>query len=126
MFGVVALHSVNGAVPRDPALDPRDLVFVSLNATPLDGIVVTRRFQTLQPAAVLPHQRFHDLRRVCARFLSQGIAARVVMEKLGHSQIKLTLNTYTHVSPALGRVAAERTNDLLGPQDADGLTAGAG
>jgi hypothetical protein len=36
------------------------------------------------------------------------------------------LNTYTHVSSAIGRVAAERLNDLLGPQDADRLAAGTG
>jgi integrase len=94
--------------------DPRDLVFVSTIGTPLDGIVVTRRFQAVLAAADLPHQRFHDLRHACASLLlSQGIAARVVMEQLGHSQISLTLNTYTHVSPALGRAAADRMNDLL-------------
>jgi integrase len=94
--------------------DPRDLVFVSTIGTPLDGIVVTRRFQSVLASASLPHQRFHDLPHACASLLlSQGIAARVVMEQLGHSQISLTLNTYTHVSPALGRVAADRMNDLL-------------
>jgi integrase len=97
--------------------DPRDLVFVSTIGTPLDGIVVTRRFQALLRAAGLPHQRFHDLRHACASLLlSQGVAARVVMEQLGHSQISLTLNTYSHVSSALGRAAAERMNDLLGRQ----------
>jgi len=107
--------------------DPRDLVFVSTIGTPLDGIVVTRRFQAVLRAAGLPHQRFHDLRHACASLLlSQGVAARVVMEQLGHSQISLTLNTYTHVSSALGRVAAERMNDLLGPQDGDRLAAGVG
>jgi integrase len=107
--------------------DPRDLVFVSKLGAPLEGINVTRRFQALLRTAGLPHQRFHDLRHLCASLLlSQGVAARVVMEQLGHSQIGLTLNTYSHVSPALGRVAAERMNDLLGPQDPDVLVAGAG
>jgi integrase len=94
--------------------DPRDLVFVSTIGTPLDGIVVTRRFQALLRTAGLPHQRFHDLRHACASLLlGQGVAARVVMEQLGHSQISLTLNTYTHVSSALGRAAADRMNELL-------------
>jgi integrase len=35
------------------------------------------------------------------------------MEVLGHSQISLTLNTYTHVLPELKREAADRMNDLL-------------
>jgi len=36
------------------------------------------------------------------------------METLGHSQISLTLNTYAHVIPALGRAAAERMDEVLG------------
>ena len=97
--------------------DPRDLVFVSTIGTPLDGITVTRRFQALLKSVGLPHQRFHDLRHACASFLlTQGVAARTVMETLGHSQISLTLGTYSHVSPALGRAAAERMNDLLCPR----------
>ena len=101
--------------------DPRDLVFVSTIGTPLDGITVTRRFQEVLKKAGLPHQRFHDLRHACASLLlAQGVAARVVMETLGHSQISLTLNTYSHVTPALGRAAAERMNDLLHPRTEDG------
>jgi integrase len=107
--------------------DPRDLVFVSTVGTPLDGITVTRRFQALLKTAGLPHQRFHDLRHAAASMmLTQGVAARVVMETLGHSQISLTLGTYSHVSPALGRAAAERMNDLLGPQGPGAAAASAG
>ena len=64
--------------------------------------------------AGLPRQRFHDLRHACASLLLvQGVAPRVVMETLGHSQISLTMNTYSHVMPALGREAAERMDELL-------------
>ena len=94
--------------------DPRDLVFRTSIGTPLDGINVTRRFQALLRSAGLPHQRFHDLRHACASLLlTQGVAPRVVMETLGHSQIGLTMNTYSHVVPALGRDAAERMDALL-------------
>ena len=94
--------------------DQRDLVFRTSIGTPLDGITVTRRFQALLRSAGLPHQRFHDLRHACASLLlTQGVAPRVVMETLGHSQIGLTMNTYSHVVPALGRDAAERMDALL-------------
>jgi integrase len=44
--------------------------------------------------------RLHDLRHTAASLLlSEGVAARVVMEILGHSQISVTLNTYSHVAP---------------------------
>lgn len=36
------------------------------------------------------------------------------MELLGHSTIALTMNTYSHVIPALQHEAADRMNRLLG------------
>jgi site-specific recombinase XerD len=45
--------------------------------------------------------------------LAQGVAARTVMELLGHSQISLTLGTYSHVTPALGRSAAVNMDELV-------------
>ena len=96
--------------------DARRLVFTSSIGTPLDANTVPRRFQALLRSAGLRHQRFHDLRHACASLLlAQGVAARVVMETLGHSQISLTLNTYTHVTTALGRSAAQRMDELLAP-----------
>jgi integrase len=92
-----------------------DLVFMTTHGTPLDGITITRRFQHILASARLPHQRFHDLRHACASLLlAQGVPARVVMETLGHSEISLTLNTYSHVMPSVGREAAERMDQLLG------------
>jgi integrase len=68
--------------------------------------------------AGLRHQRFHDLRHACASLLlAEGVNPRVVMEILGHSQVSLTLNTYSHVIPSLGRDAADRLQSLLGVPD---------
>jgi integrase len=90
------------------------LVFCSPMGRPLDASNVTHTFQRHLIRAGLPRQRFHDLRHACASFLlAQGVSPRVVMEVLGHSQITLTLNTYTHVLPSLSREAAERMNALL-------------
>ena len=38
----------------------------------------------------------------------------MVMDVLGHSQIGLTMNTYSHVIPALQREAADRMDAVLG------------
>jgi integrase len=93
--------------------DQRDLVFRSTIGTPLDGITVTRRFQRLLKLAGFRHQRFHHLRHACASLLlAQGVAPRVVMEVLGHSQISLTMGTYAHVGPALGQSAADKLDAL--------------
>lgn len=90
------------------------LVFTSTIGTPLDGANVTKSFQRLLARAGLPKRRFHDLRHSCATLLLvQNVAPRVVMEVLGHSQISLTMNTYSHVLPALMREAALKMDALL-------------
>jgi integrase len=58
--------------------------------------------------------RFHDLRHSCATLLiAQGVHPRVVMEILGHSQISVTMNTYSHVLPETQREAAAKLAALL-------------
>jgi integrase len=91
-----------------------DLVFPSERGTLADGPNVTHRFHKLLKRAELPPMRFHDLRHACASLLLvQGVHPRVVMETLGHSQISLTMNTYSHVLPALQREAADRMEAIL-------------
>ena len=82
--------------------------------TPLEPRNVTRQFKALLTAAKLPDMRLHDLRHSCATLLlAQGVNPRVVMETLGHSQVSLTLNTYSHVLPALQHEAAARMNAVF-------------
>jgi integrase len=109
-----ALEAPTWVSPPQPPDPFADLVFTTTFGTPLDGISVTRRFQRILRGAGLRHQRFHDLRHACASLLlAQGVPARVVMETLGHSEISLTLNTYSHVLPSLGREAADRMDEVL-------------
>jgi integrase len=50
----------------------------------------------------------------CASLLLvQGVHPRIVMETLGHSQISLTMDTYSHVLPALQQEAARQIDTLL-------------
>ena len=81
----------------------------------MEGTNVTRSFQAIVKTAGLPRMRFHDLRHSCATLLLvQGVPARAVMELLGHSDIHLTLGTYSHVVPALQRQTAERPVHSVG------------
>ncbi len=90
------------------------LVFPSGIGTPLDPRNVTRQFKALLTATQLPDIRLHDLRHSCATLLlTQGVNPRVVMETLGHSQVSLTLNTYSHVLPALQRDAAAKMDAVF-------------
>ena len=95
-------------------------VFTSAVGTPLEGVNVTHRLQRALAAAGLPRLRFHDLRHTAASLLlAEGVPARVVMETLGHSQISLTLNTYSHVTKRLLGEAAAAMDRVLGPPAAD-------
>jgi integrase len=94
--------------------EDRGLIFCTRWGRPLDSRNVTQRMQEIVAKSGLPHQRFHDLRHGCATLLlAQGVSARVVMETLGHSQISLTLGTYSHVVPALQQEAARRLDEVL-------------
>ena len=91
-----------------------DLVFTSNVGTPIDDANVRRELRKLLAAAQLRHIRFHDLRHTCASLLlAQNVHPRVVMETLGHSQISLTLDTYSHVMLTLQRGAADLMDALL-------------
>ena len=62
--------------------------------------------------------RFHDLRHTCASLLlAQGVPARVVMDVLGHSQLSITTDLYSHVMPSALRDAADAMERALsGPR----------
>jgi integrase len=82
--------------------------------TPVDPRNDYRQFQKLLARAGLPSVRLHDLRHTAASLLlAQNVPARVVMEILGHSQIALTMNTYSHVAPEVSREAADRIAQML-------------
>ena len=90
------------------------LIFTTRFGTPLSPRNDYREFQRLVAAASLRHVRLHDLRHTAASLtLAQGVSPRVVMEILGHSQISITMNTYSHVTPASSREAVARLEALL-------------
>jgi integrase len=89
-------------------------VFTTPIGTPVDPRNDFREFKKLLDRGSLPSVRLHDLRHTAASLLlAQNVPARVVMEILGHSQIALTMNTYSHVAPEVSREAADRMARLL-------------
>lgn len=58
--------------------------------------------------------RLHDARHGTATLLTAaGVAPRVVMEILGHSQISITMDVYTHVVQDTQREAMSHMDRLL-------------
>jgi integrase len=64
--------------------------------------------------ANVPRIRFHDLRHTHATLLLQeGVNVKVVSERLGHANISITLDTYSHVLPSMQQHAADRIDAAL-------------
>jgi integrase len=92
------------------------LIFPSEVGTPMSGRNLYRAFKIRVKRASLPQTlRFHDLRHTCATLLlRQGVNPKFVQELLGHADISLTLNTYSHVVPDMGDAAAGGMDAALG------------
>jgi hypothetical protein len=91
-----------------------DLVFATPVGTPLDHSNVTKAFQALLKTLKLPPMRLHDLRHTCASLLvGQGVHLKVIQDVLGHSQITLTADTYSHVTAPQRRDAADSIQAAL-------------
>lgn len=90
------------------------LIFVTGNNTPISPRNLIRHFKSALKEANLPEIRFHDMRHTHASLLlAAGVHPKLVQERLGHSQISLTLDTYTHVIPNMQDGVAEKIDDLL-------------
>jgi integrase len=76
--------------------------------------LLKRSLRPLLEKADLPPITFHELRHTFATFqLAAGERPKVVQEILGHSPIKTTMDTYSHVIPGMQEEAAERLQRLL-------------
>ena len=93
-----------------------DLAFTGDQGTPLSDRMVRYEFQDLLEKAEITGRRIrlHDLRHGAATYmLAQGVPMKVVQEVLGHSQMSITSDTYSHVLPELQREAADRLGEVL-------------
>ena len=97
------------------AWEDNGFVFANEVGRPMTPSNLTQRsFQPLLERAGLPRMRFHDLRHTAASLLlAQGVHPKIVSEMLGHSQIAITLDLYSHVTPTLQAEAAEKMQAVL-------------
>ena len=93
---------------------PHDLVFTTEIGEPVRPAWLTRTFQQRVKVAGVPKIRLHDLRHTCASLmLAAGIPAKVASERLGHAAIAITLDTYSHVMPAMEQDAADKVGAIV-------------
>lgn len=96
------------------AWQDQDLLFCNGSGGPLDPSWQPATFYAELRRLGLPAIRFHDLRHTAATLLlGRGVHPKVVSEMLGHATITLTLDTYSHLVPALHAEAAAAMDDLL-------------
>lgn len=94
--------------------DSWELVFAQPNGRPLDKHSDYEAWTQLLKDAGVRHIRLHDGRHTAATLLLvAGVHPRVVMELLGHSQMRTTMDIYSHVMPALAQEAADRMATTL-------------
>ncbi len=94
------------------------LVFPNTVGRPINvSNFLPRDFHPLLERAGLPRMRFHDLRHSAATLLLElGIHPKVVSELLGHSQIGITLDLYSHVTATMQQQAVAALDGLFGDQ----------
>lgn len=78
-----------------------------LNSLPNEWQKIVKRYG-------LPHLNFHGLRHSCASYMvSKGVNFKIIQEQLGHSDIKLTINTYSHLTERDKKSAISYFEDIL-------------
>ncbi len=115
--GVLRSHRVRQAEEKlllGSGYEDHGLVICQANGRPIDPDAFSGMFRRAVKQAGLPPIRLHDARHTHATLaLAAGIHVKVVSERLGHSSIALTLDTYSHAIPALQEAAAEQIAALF-------------
>ncbi|MCL2475281.1 MAG: site-specific integrase [Chloroflexi bacterium] len=96
------------------AFNENDLIFCHYDGKPLLPNTITHNWIKLTKKAGLEGIRLHDARHTHASLmLKQGVHPKIVQERLGHSSIQVTLDTYSHVTPGLQESAARAFDNLV-------------
>ena len=97
-----------------PEYHDHDLVVCTSKGTPVIPSNLKRTYQRLIKEADVPLIRFHDLRHTHATMLlAQGVHAKVISERLGHSNIKTTIDIYSHILPDMQEEAANQVDVIF-------------
>jgi integrase len=91
------------------------LVCARPDGTPMLPTSLSHEFAKIAGgAADVPCVRFHDLRHSHAtQLLAAGVHPKIVQERLGHSEISVTLDTYSHVTKTMQEDAAAKLDSAF-------------
>ena len=92
-------------------------VFAGPQGAPLNPDILTYAWHQLALKAGAKSVRLHDLRHFHASMLMKAeINPKVVQERLGHSVIAITIDTYSHLVPGIQEKAATAFADAMRPK----------
>jgi len=101
------------------------LVFTTAVGGLLHPRNIVRAFDLAVERAGVPRIRIHDLRHTAATVaLREGVHPKLVQEMLGHANVAITLDTYSHASEDMHKVASERIGRALFGERNDAVAAG--
>lgn len=93
-------------------------VFCARHGGPLSISGLRLRWLNLRAKAGLPGMRFHDLRHTQGVLLAEaGVHPKVAQARLGHANLRMTMDVYTHVVGGMDRQAADALEKLLGQRE---------
>ena len=108
------LGQVQERLQLGPSYQDFDLVFATATGAPIDPSNLRKAWLSIVETADIEYLSFHGLRHSHASLLmQQGVNPKVVSERLGHSGIGITLETYSHILPGIQEEAVARLDDLL-------------
>jgi len=109
-----ALKQKKARLAAGPAYKNSGLVCTRADGSPMNPRQLSKDFLSFIRRHKLKRIRFHDLRHTHAsQMLRQGIHPKIVSERLGHSSVAITLDTYSQVLPGLQEDAALSLNAAL-------------
>lgn len=92
----------------------KNLVCLNSNLREFREATLWKAFKAFRERNNLRHIRLHDLRHTNATMmLLGGTNMKVVSERLGHTDIKISMNRYSHVLKEMDEAASNNLNDIL-------------
>lgn len=101
-------------VAHGPAYQNNDLVVCTKFGGPVTQRAIQKVWTSFLKKTGAPKITFHDLRHTHASLLiKQGVHIKVISERLGHSSVSITMDTYGHLMPNMQEDAANGLDALM-------------
>lgn len=105
---------IRGEREKNRSYKNLDLVVCTEFGTPTHKSNIRRVFKSIIKKADIPKIRFHDMRHTHATLLLlQGVNPKIVSERLGHADVRITLDTYSHLLPSMQKDTAIQFGKML-------------